>query len=281
VNRRELRGLYVLCSWLGDWDTEDHQFLDTFIATRDSLGHVAHYVLDVGSTFGAMADGPKFVWAGYEYGFDPGWIARRIVTLGFAEEPWRRAHQATGIASVGSFESEVYAPEKFKPMSQQSAFRAMTDRDAYWGAKIVASFSDAQIAAAVDAARYEDPRARAFLIKHIIVRRDKIERYWFGRVAPLDFFTVGDAVLRFHDLAVDIGLEGARAYDVDVLAKSGSPPRETHLRVDGTAVPLAPFGDTASHLDLVLSIAGSRARPTRVELTRDGPTWTVTRVRHA
>src|SRR5204862_6796880 len=35
ANRRELRGLYVLCSWLGDWDTEDHQLLDMFVAEQD------------------------------------------------------------------------------------------------------------------------------------------------------------------------------------------------------------------------------------------------------
>ena len=44
----------------------------------------------------------------------------------------------------------------------QPAFREMTDRDGYWGAKIVASFSDEQIAAAVEAAHYEDPRASAY-----------------------------------------------------------------------------------------------------------------------
>src|SRR2546428_343531 len=30
-NRRELRGLYVLCSWIGFWDTKDANFLDTFV----------------------------------------------------------------------------------------------------------------------------------------------------------------------------------------------------------------------------------------------------------
>jgi len=281
VNRRELRGFYVVSSWLGNWDTEDHQFLDTFVATRDSLGHVAHYVLDVGSTFGAMADGPKFRWAGYEYGFDPAWVTRRIVTLGFATEPWRRAHQDTGIPSVGRFESAVYEPQKFKAMSQQPAFRAMTDRDAYWGAKIVASFSDAQIAAAVDAGRYEDPRARDFLVRNIILRRDKVTRYWFDRVAPLDFFTLRDGALRFHDLAIDVALAGVRSYAVDAVAIGGGAPRATHLHVDQPVLPLATLEEGATHLTLALSIVGSRALPTHIELTREGSTWIVTRVSHA
>ena len=281
ANRRELRGLHVVCSWLGNWDTEDHQFLDTFVATRDSLGHVVHYVLDVGSTFGAMSEGPKFIWAGYEYGFDPAWVARRIVTLGFATEPWRRARQETGIPSVGLFESAVYEPQKFKAMSQQPAFRAMTDRDGYWGAKIVASFSDAQIAAAVAAAHYEDPRARDFLLRNIILRRDKVTRYWFERVAPLDFFTLHEGVLRFHDLAVDVGMVGNRSYAVDALALGGAAPRATHLRVDQPVLTLSALGEDATHVTLTLSIVGSGAQPTHVELTREGSTWIVTRVRHA
>src|SRR6185295_2007441 len=112
------------------------------------------------------------------------------------------------------YESAVYQPQDFKEMIPQPAFRAATDRDGYWGAKIVASFSDEQIAAAVEAAQYEDPRARDCLVSNLIVRRDKIARYWFDRVAPLDFFSVEDDALRFRDLAVDIGLSRPRAYDV-------------------------------------------------------------------
>ena len=281
VNRRELRGLFVISSWLGNWDTEDHQFLDSFVATEDSLGHIEHYVLDVGSTFGASATGPKLEWDGYEYGIDYGWIGRRFVTLGFAEEPWRRAHQETGISSVGRFESAIYTPQGFKPGVQQMVFRAMTDRDGYWGAKIVASFSDAQIAAAVDAAHYEDPRARDFLVRNIITRRDKIARYWFARVAPLDFFTIEDGTLRFHDLASELGLAGTRGYDVEFTARGTGAPRATHLHAEGPSVPLAPLGDAATQASLVLSIAGERAQPTRVELTRAATGWVVTRVRHA
>ena len=66
TNRREIRGLYPLFSWINNWDTEDHQFLDMFIETRDSLGHVDHYILDLGSSFGASAIGPKALWESYE-----------------------------------------------------------------------------------------------------------------------------------------------------------------------------------------------------------------------
>ena len=273
-NRRELRGLFVLCSWINDWDTKDQQFLDTFIETRDSLGHVEHYILDVGSSFGAAAIGPKDLWAGYENMVDFPWILRRLVTLGFVDEPWRRAHQDTGMPSIGNYESEVYRPQDFRQMVPHPAFREMTDRDGYWGAKIVASFSDAQIAAAVEAAHYEDPRASDCLVRNLIMRRDKIALHWFARVAPLDFFTVEDGALRFHDLATDLGMTGARSYDVEFGSGRGG----THL--DHTVLPLGGLGKGASRLSLEISIAGNRAKPAYVELTRSGTVWSVTRVRH-
>jgi len=278
VNRRALRGLYVLFSWINDWDTKDQQFLDMFVETRDSLGHVEHYILDVGSSFGAGAEGPKAVWAGYEHTIDLKWIGRRFVSLGFAEEPWRRARQETGIPSVGRYESAVYKPQDFRQLVQQPAGRAMTDRDGYWGAKIVASFSNAQIAAAVDAAKYDDPRATEFLVRNLIVRRDKIARYWFGRVAPLDFFHVEDGALRFHDLAVDIGLEPARSYDVEVESGGGSGDR--HVRLNRGHLPLAAPAHGASLLSLAISIPGNGAKAAFVDLTWRNSAWIVTRVRH-
>jgi hypothetical protein len=279
INRRELRGLFVVCSWLNDWDTEDHQFLDVFAETRDSLGHVEHYILDVGSSLGASAIGPKELWWGYESMPDFGWAARRIVTLGFVEEPWRRAHQVTGIPSVGNFESEVYRPQDFRELVAQPAFREMTDRDGYWGAKIVASFSDAQIAAAVEAAHYEDPRARDYLVQNLIVRRDKIARHWFGRVAPLDFFSVDNSTLRFHDLAVDVGLVSPRAYQIAIETAGGSPGRR-RVQLSSAELPLIEIGNGASHLSLEISVAGNQAKPAHVELARVGSEWVVTRVRH-
>lgn len=278
-DRREVRGLYTVCSWLNDWDTEDHQFLDTFVEGEDSLGHVEHYILDAGSTFGASATGPKELWEGYEYAVDFAWTGRRFASLGFVQEPWRRAKQDSGIPSIGMFESTVYEPQKFRTLVPQPAFRMMTERDAYWGAKLVSSFSDAQIAAAVESAHFDDPRSGAYLVANLIVRRDKIARYWFARTAPLDFFHVEDGVLCFNDLAADIGLTGNRSYDV-VLERQSALVAATRVRIATPEWPLASLDPLAARVALEISIAGSHARPAHVELMRRGSGWKVTRVRH-
>jgi len=275
-NRRELRGLYVVYSWINNWDVKDHQSLDTY-GPDSANGHVTHYLLDVNGSLGAAAEGPKPLKYGYEKRFDMSWIARRLVSFGFVVEPWRRARQETGIPSVGNLEADVFKPEDWAPLQTVEPFRRMTLADAYWGAKIVASFSDAQITAAVNAAHYEDPRASDIIRRVLIERRDKIARHWFARVAPLDFFHVRDQYLVFHDLAVDRGVAAERGYRVE----SGDG-REIPVEIlaRDPRINLRDLGSGADHLALRFSIAGSPAKPVHVELSRSGGDWVVTRVRH-
>jgi hypothetical protein len=277
-NRRDLRGLYVLYSWLNNWDVKDQQSLDMYDKPGEGPGHLVHYVLDVDASLGAAAQGPKSPARGYEMRVDFPWTARRLLTLGFIVEPWRRARQETGIPAVGNFESQEFEPKRWKPQQEAQPFRELTPRDGYWGAKLVASFSDAQIAAAIDAAGYEDPRAPAYIHRMLVERRDKIARYWFDRVVPLDFFHVEDGVLRFHDLALDLGQTGPRAYNVKIDSSPGDDRVPEGMRLSGTEMKL-PEG--ASHLELTLAVSGSDARPVRVELRRKGTNWVVTRIRHA
>ncbi|MGE5179897.1 MAG: hypothetical protein ACM3PF_12480 [Bacteroidota bacterium] len=277
-DRRELRGLFVVYSWLNNWDVKDQQSLDSY-GPEGGPGHLTHYLLDVNGSLGAAAEGAKPLRYGYESRFDTAWILRRVVTLGFAVEPWRRAKQKTGIPSVGNFEAAEFDPEDWRPLQMMEAFRRMTPADAYWGAKIVASFSNAQIAAAVDAAGYEDPRASAYIREVLEQRRDKIARFWFARVAPLDFFRVHDDYLVFQDLSVDLGLSPERGYRVEEERGDG---REIPVQVlaRDPRISLRTAGRGADRLMLVLGVAGSNARPVHVELRRHGREWTVVGVRH-
>ncbi len=276
-NRRELRGLYVVYSWLNNWDVKDQQSLDMY-GPPEKAAHLTHYILDVDGSLGAAAEGAKPLAYGYEMRVDFPWTLKRLVTLGFVNEPWRKANQVTGIPSVGNFGSDKFHPNRWRPLEEVPPFRKLTPRDAYWGAKVVASFSDAQIRAAVDAAGYEDPRAREYILRTLAERRERVARYWFDRVAPLDFFHVEGNTLSFHDLALDRGMTGPREYEVEIDAtgQSGVPER---TRLSTTEMALPEGG--ATKLSLTLSVSGSGAKSVRVELKRSGSSWVVSRVRHA
>ena len=275
-HRRELRGLYALCSWVGSWDTKDHQSLETFIEREDTLGFVRHNLLDFGASLGAAAEGPRPPERGYEYTVDYKWSLRRLFTLGFIREPWRKTETPVTIPSLGRFETEVWEPENFRSLQPHPAFRERNDGDDYWGAKLVASFSDAQIAAAIDAAGYEDPRVKPALLALLITRRDKLVRYYFDHIAPLDYFTLEGTTLKFRDLAVDRGLSAARSYEAEIDGAG----EDKKVQLSGTALELPP-PSLSKEAKIEFKVAGSEAKAVEVHLVAEGGSWKIARVRHA
>ncbi len=277
-SRRELRGLYILCSWVGSWDTKDHQSLETFVETGDKHGYVRHHLLDFGASLGAAAEGPRQPERGFEYVVDGKWVALRLLTLGFVNEPWRRIPRDVPIPSLGNFESTVWQPERFKSLQPHAAFHEKTAGDGYWAAKLVASFSDAQIAAAIDAVGYEDPRVKPAMLQLLAERRDKIMRYWFTRVVPLDFFEVSAGQLRFRDLAVDRHIATPRGYEVHV---EGEGAHDEHLTIPGTTLDLSRLGANVTRAELEFEIRGLNAKSVVVTVKREGGSWSIERIRHA
>ena len=113
--------------------------------------------------------------------------------------------------SIGYFENETFRPRGWVPTYPNPAFERCTNRDGYWGSKIVMSFRDEDIRAMVQMGQYSDPGATDELTRLLAERRDMIGRYWYERVNPLDHFTVDGDRLRFVDLAVAGGLVAAES----------------------------------------------------------------------
>jgi len=106
---------------------------------------------------------------------------------------------------------ETFDVEAFRTNRKGPAHKRMTDRDAYWGAKVVTSFSDAQIAAVVDAAELNADDA-AYIGRALRVRRDVIGRRYLTAMtaveAPavvLTSVTGGAPAVCFDDLAIARG----------------------------------------------------------------------------
>jgi len=204
-NRRELRGLYVLAAWLNHFDVKQHNTLDMYVE-EDGRRFVKHYLIDFASTLGAGAgiDGPN-PRHGYEFGFDVTALTRRTVTLGLSEDKWRKRTRPD-LHEVGYLDSTYLDPGGFDPLQPNSAFANTTKRDGYWGAKIVAAFRDEHIDAIVAEGRYREPGAAGYVAAVLKSNRDKIARYFFDRVTPLDFFRpAGDGVV-FEDLGEKYGV---------------------------------------------------------------------------
>ncbi len=203
-HRRELRGLKIIAAWINHFDTKQHNSLDMYV-TEGDRSYVKHYLIDFASTLGSGARGPAIRY-GYEYTFDLPPIMLRLASLGFREDTWRKQKRPEGLAEVGYFTTKYFDPREFKPLQPNSAFANCTGRDAYWAAKIISSFTDEQLLAIAREGHYYDERATAHIARTLAERRDKIARAFFDEVPPIDFFTLQDGTIAFHDLGVERGL---------------------------------------------------------------------------
>ncbi|MFC1650733.1 hypothetical protein ACFL2X_04120 [Candidatus Latescibacterota bacterium] len=211
-HRRELRGFGVICAWLNNSDPKAQNTLDTYVV-ENGKGYVKHYILDFGVTLGSGGHGPTPPFIGFEYHIEPTAFFKQLLSLGLYVPPYEK-YDGVEDPAVGLYKSENFNPGKYKTQFPHPAFDNMTNRDGFWGAKIVMSFTDEQLEAAVGQGKYTNPDAADVLLNTIIERRDIIGRYWFERMNPLDKFRIQAVAdkkqeLHFVDLAIETGLEQA------------------------------------------------------------------------
>lgn len=186
-HRRELRGLKVFASLVNHFDTKDLNTLDMLV-DEDGRQFVRHYLIDFGSTLGSDGDEPKDIYTGYAYTFDLEQAVVSLATLGMRQWSWEGASAESIPPSVGYFESDRFTPAGWKPLHANPAFDHMTANDAFWAARIVASFTGDDLQACVDAAQFSDPNAGPYLYHALMDRRRRIIDYYYAKVNPLDNF---------------------------------------------------------------------------------------------
>jgi hypothetical protein len=232
-HRRDLRGLHVISAWLNHYDTKANNSLDVYVE-EEGRAYVRHYLIDFGSCMGSQGDEPMPRWVGYENTVDTDQMFINTVGLGVYVPRWEKDRQVV-YPSIGLFDWETFEPDHYKSIIPNPAFVNLTDRDGYWGAKIVASFTDEQIRAAVSVAEYSNPEAAAYLTDVLIKRRDIIARYWFARMSAVDRFAIENTAegyaLTTADLAVECGIvsPAERRYEYELFHGGASidGPRET------------------------------------------------------
>jgi hypothetical protein len=202
-HRRELRAARVFGAWLNHDDSRGINSLD-MIETTDGRGWVKHYMFDFGSILGSGTVYAQRPRAGNEYIFEqrPGWLT--LATLGLYIRPWMLIRYPDVPDSVGRIEAEAFDPLTWRPEYPNPAFDNMRPDDAFWGARIVAKFTDEMIRKVVEKARYSDPRATEYMTQVLIKRRDKVVAAYINQVCPvIDPALASDGTLRFANAAVD------------------------------------------------------------------------------
>lgn len=202
-HRRELRANRVFGAWIDHDDSRANNTLDMLIGPE---GHkyIKHYMFDFGSVLGSGTQFPNDPQSGHEYFIERRPALWTMMTLGLYVRPWLFIDYPKAPAAVGRFEADAFDPPKWKPEYPNSSFVNMQPADAFWGARIVAAFSDEEIRAVVGKARYSDPAAAEFLTAALIKRRDKIAAAWLNGVNPVvDPKLAADGTLTFRNAAVE------------------------------------------------------------------------------
>lgn len=179
-HRRELRGLRLLCAWLNHYDIRVGNTMDTYVK-EDRREFLRHYLLDFGSTLGAASYFPKAPRMGFSYVLDIEEMAGPAFSLGLYQPRWRERPAPVVHPSVGRFDGEMFSPADWKPVFPIVSFSYMDAADARWAARIVTSFTEEQLRAAVRAGQFSDPRVEEMLVRTLVERQRKIAGYAGGQ----------------------------------------------------------------------------------------------------
>jgi hypothetical protein len=233
-HRRDVRGMYVLSSWLSHIDSRQENTMATWIEGENGRGHVRHYMIDFSDTLGILFTmdvlARRFGHSGY---FDAQHMVEDFLTLGLLDRPWNHAHFGPAGRTLGYYDLERYVPDEWRPGYPNPAYERMTEHDGAWMTRIVARFDDEAIRALVERGRFSTELVKHEAFRILRGRRDRILERWLTRLSPLTDPVVGPdgATVCLEDRAVTSGIRpraervyGARAYVGDALTRREIPP---------------------------------------------------------
>jgi hypothetical protein len=173
--------------------------------------------------------------------------------------------------SIGYYPAESFDPDSYRTNRKLPTHIRMTDRDAYWGAKVVTAFTNPQIEAVVAAADLP-PADAAYAVHALEVRRDIIGRRYLRAFAAVEEPAVsptGDQVC-FQDLAIARGYaQPAEArYHVEVGDGRGQRLYVGEHYADGprSCVPIAASDVGSGYRVVSISTTNTKAKASRIHL---------------
>jgi hypothetical protein len=208
--RRSLRASWVLFAWLAVLDPSSINTMDSVVSV-DGRRFVRHWHFDFGCALGSSTTRQQSAANQGEYPVEIGRSLRALFSLGFYHRPfedqrdqWRTL--VTEHPSIGYLPAETFDPDIFRTNRKLPSHVRMTDRDAYWGAKVVTAFTDAQIKAVIAAADLPSADA-AYAVHALEVRRDIIGRRYLRAIAAVEAPALSQdgREVCFQDLAIARG----------------------------------------------------------------------------
>jgi hypothetical protein len=205
-HRRELRANRVFAAWLNHDDSRGLNTLDMLEGAKGRQW-IRHYMFDFGSTLGSGSTVAQVPRAGNEYILEWAPALKTLFTFGLYVRPWMKVDYWEEAKAVGRFEAAAFDPVLWRPEYPNPAFDNMRPDDAFWGARLVARFTDGIVRAIAARARYSEKGAAEHVASTLIARRDKVLRAWLTGVNPIASPRLdSDGTLTFENVAVEAGV---------------------------------------------------------------------------
>lgn len=224
-DRRELRGGYVIASWLNHFDTREQNTMSAWMSDKSQKdhGHVRHYYIDFGDCFGSEWEFEGITRRlGHSNYLDIRHIFADWLTFGAIDRAWHNPTWGPAGRVFQYFNVADFEPDEWKPGYPNPAFSRMQEEDGAWMARILAKMSEADILAAVELARFQGKTLQKELGRVLLGRRQRILERWFRNLSPLADARVDDANrLCATDLAVHADVAEVLGTDYLVSAWGG------------------------------------------------------------
>lgn len=254
-DRRSLRALHVLGSWLNFRRIGPHTIADVYVGPPDE-GHLQHFIVGLDAALGAadvVREGDP------EPAIPTLSPLESLFTLGLARSP-RPAVTQTDWPAIGEFSPDV-DPSTFAPPDPYEPIERILPADGYWAAKRIARLPRRLIAQAVRAAKIENPAAAAYLVETLEARKKVIVAHWYEKVSPLEVEGIRGGDLLIGDRAIADGIARAEtsAYSIEFFDEEGSRVAKTQKwQASGRRFRL-PISPSARSIDyLVVRIVAKR-----------------------
>lgn len=232
-DRRTLRALAVVGAWLELPQVGTRVTRDYFVGPK-GCGHVRHLLVGLDGALGASrVPAPR---RADELRADAGpRPLANLYTLGLSPDP-PATHAQREHPGLGAIDGNV-DPGRWGPSLPYEPVDRILPADGYWAALRLMGMGDAALAGAVAGGELSDPRAARTLLSILKERRDRVARWWFGKVTPLRAFGASPAGLVLHNDAARHGFEDASAweYRVEYLDHDGARLAREHVARPGSA----------------------------------------------
>lgn len=265
-HRRELRGYRVFSSFFNNIDSVPYDTLDTFVTVEDDKGYLVHHFFDLSSTFGGVGS-----WQEKPREWDNKTSGSESLMQGFTLGLYDPKKKDLAFEDKGFLGIAKFNPAKWNTAYPNAAFAYMTPRDAFWAANILMQIPDKAIETVVKSARYPNEKIEKYVIRTLIARKNKIGRYWFDKINPLDNFVLTqkskNITIDFEDLYIkyNFGSKENTSYRYSLRTQYGRADLTDWVEFKTTPVTI--------NSDIMEIMDNGRIYLLKVETKREGDKW--------